>query len=152
MLGVTLDLTDESLRRVLVSNKQSRIEAMRQSLEDVLECGTIQPSAMPSLFGRLQFCEAELLGRQGKLAMADLRSLERLRDNRVHITAEQRLSFASLLERMTSGTPRTIFASPPTTPILIFTDGACEPQGDTFVGSVGGVIVIPKGDCYEMRA
>ena len=38
-----------------------------------------------------------------------------LRDSSVHITAEQCLSFASLLERMT----RTIFASPPSTPVLV---------------------------------
>ena len=114
--------------------------------------GIIRPSEMPSLFGRLQFCEAQLLGRQGRLAMADLRLLERSRENRVKIGSDQQDSFRSLLERLKNAKPRTIFASPPCPPVLVFTDGACEPDGDSFAGSIGGVLVVPTNGEPTIKA
>ena len=92
MLGVTLDLSDPTLSSVKVSNKKSRVEDMAKSLQLVLDQGTVMPSTMPSLFGRLQFCEGQLLGRQGRLALADLRSLERSKERMVKITEEQKLA------------------------------------------------------------
>jgi hypothetical protein len=38
----------------------------------------------------LQFCEAQLLGRQGRLAMADIKYLEQLRDSVVKLSEDQR--------------------------------------------------------------
>ena len=125
---------------------------MKSALEKILEERQVHPSALPSLFGRLQFCEAQLLGRQGRLAMADIRSLERSKGHLVKLDSEQIASFSSLLERLRLSVPRTISTSRPTQPVLVFTDGACEPHGDTFIGSVGGVIVIPHQKNFSMRA
>jgi len=105
ILGVTVNLTDADRRHVYVCNKQSRMDDMSAALEKVLAEGRVQPASLPSMFGRLQFCEAQLLGRQGRLAMADLRSLERLRDNDVKLTDDQKLAFASLLDRTKHGKP-----------------------------------------------
>ena len=84
--------------------------------------------------------------------MADIRSLERAKGHEVNLDADQRLSFLSLLDRLEASVPRTISASRPTRPTLVFTDGACEPDGDNFVGSVGAVIVMPHGKTFTMRA
>eukprot|EP00435_Cladocopium_sp_Y103_P001065 s5055_g1.t1 len=152
LLGVTLDLTDDSLKCVRVANKASRVADMKAALTKVLADGFVVPAALPSLFGRLQFCEAQLLGRQGRLAMADLRYLERVQSNRVTLTADQTAAFMSLLERLTVGQPRTIYATPPAAPCLVFTDGACEPVEDSFSGAVGGVLIRPTDNGFEMRA
>ena len=143
LLGVTLDLKGEGMSVVRVCYKQSRVSDMAGSLQEILSSGIIRPSEMPSLFGRLQFCEARLLGRHGRLAMADLRLLERSRENRVKIGPDQQDSFGSLLDHPKNAKPRMIFASPSCPPVLILTDGACEPCSDSFAGSIGGVLVVP---------
>ena len=92
------------------------------------------------------------MGRQGRIAMADIRALERSKGHVVKLDSEQISSFASLLDRLKLSVPRTISTSRPTQPALVFTDGACEPDGETFVGSVGGVILIPHERNFSMRA
>ena len=77
LLGVTLDLSDDRLLEVRIANKKSRVAEMSKSLQTVLEEGKVVTSSLPAIFGRLQFCEGQLLGRQGKLALADIRILEK---------------------------------------------------------------------------
>ena len=151
MLGVTLDLQDDELQNVLIANKASRIADMRSALEKILQDGFVHPASLPSLFGRLQFCEAQLLGRQGRLAMADIRSLERAKGHTVKLDDDQRDAFLSLLDRLKESVPRTISSSKPTQPVLVFTDGACEPKDGDFIGSVGGVMIVPFGKSFSMR-
>ena len=151
MLGVTLDLQDDELQNVLIANKASRIADMRSALEKILQDGFVHPASLPSLFGRLQFCEAQLLGRQGRLAMADIRSLERAKGHTVNLDDDQRDAFLSLLDRLKESVPRTISSSKPTQPVLVFTDGACEPNDGDFIGSVGGVMIVPFGKSFSMR-
>ena len=40
--------------------------------------------------------------------------------------------------------PRSILASPAESPILVFTDGACEPSASGFTATVGGVLLMPS--------
>ena len=44
---------------------------------------------------------------------------------------------------MIAGRPRRIVASVQQPPAILFTDGACEPRGDSFVATIGGVLVAP---------
>ena len=141
MLGVTLDLQDDMLQSVLVANKTSRVNDMREALEKILHDGYVQPATLPSLLGRLQFCEAQLRGRQGRLAIADIRSLERAKGHTVKLDENQKDAFMSLFDRLKESVPRTISASKRTQPVLVFADGACEPGPDGFIGAVGAVLV-----------
>lgn len=152
MLGVTLDLTDDTLFSVKVSNKAARVGSMVSALDEIIQRRSVQPVAMPSLFGRLQFCEAQLLGRQGRLAISDLRMLERSKSKSVQLGESHLKAFHILLERLEKGRPRTIVASIPKTPVLVFTDGACEPEGDSFIGSVGGVLIYLENGSFHWRA
>eukprot|EP00435_Cladocopium_sp_Y103_P068239 s333_g31.t1 len=152
LLGVTLNLEDDTMQCVKVSNKQSRVLEMSTALQKIISERCIFPAMMPSMFGRLQFCEAQILGRQGRLAMADLRILERSASKKVSLSQDHIDAFESLMNRLTSGTPRTIMTTKPSTPCLVFTDGACEPNGDSFIGSIGGVLVIPTEGSFAVRA
>ena len=75
-LGVIVDTSDANLERVFVSNKPSRSQSTSQAM----------PRELQSLFGRLQFAEAQILGRMGRLALHDLRNLERSPAAQVSLT------------------------------------------------------------------
>lgn len=152
LLGVTLDLEDSELKQVKVANKDSRLKEMETALSKILSQGKVVPLTLPALFGRLQFCEGQLLGRQGRLALADIRTLERSSAAVVNLSNDLRQSFSMLLQRLRCGKPRTIRASSPKPPVLVFTDGACEMFGDNFVGTIGGVMFVPSDSTWCIRA
>ena len=85
-LGVIVDTSDANLERVSVSNKPSRSQAISQAIEQILQERQAIPRELPSLFGRLQFAEAQILGRMGRLALHDLRNLERSPAAQVSLT------------------------------------------------------------------
>jgi hypothetical protein len=84
MLGVVVDAGDASGSQVLVRNKEERAAELVEALDVVLDKGSVTPREVPRLFGRLQFAEAQVLGREGKLAMASLRHIERPRSHSFH--------------------------------------------------------------------
>ncbi|CAE7246058.1 unnamed protein product [Symbiodinium sp. CCMP2592] len=122
------------------------------AIEEIITRGHVAPRELPSLFGRLQFAEAQILGRMGRLAIHDLRSLERSSAARVNLTAQHLEALLLLKERVVSGAPRTVSASAATSPIVIFTDGCFEPDAANPAG-VGGVMFAPSfGGGLKVRA
>ncbi|CAE7243210.1 unnamed protein product [Symbiodinium sp. CCMP2592] len=118
-------------------------QAIAAAIEEIITRGHVAPRELPSLFGRLQFAEAQILGRMGRLAIHDLRSLERCSAARVNLTAQHLEALLLLKERVVSGAPRTVSASAATSPIVIFTDGCFEPDAANPAG-VGGVMFAPS--------
>ncbi|CAE7239501.1 GIP [Symbiodinium sp. CCMP2592] len=118
-------------------------QAIAAAIEEIITRGHVAPRELPSLFGRLQFAEAQVLGRMGRLAIHDLRSLERCSAARVNLTAQHLEALLLLKERVVSGAPRTVSASAATSPIVIFTDGCFEPDAANPAG-VGGVMFAPS--------
>ena len=80
-----------------------------------------------------------MLGRAGKLALADVRRLEQSSKAVVFLDNEQLGVFGVLKERITAP-PRTIPASRQEAPILISSDGSCEEINGKLVGAVGAVM------------
>ena len=155
LLGVTLDLSEPSLDSILVRNKEGRAEKIAKALEEIIHNGSVDVRTLPSIFGRIQFAEAQILGRTGRLAMAELRRLEKSSVRRVHLLPDQIKAFELLLWRAKHGPPRRIMTAPAGPPLLLFTDGACEPRRDDperFEASVGGVLFIPDGTSVRARA
>ncbi|CAE7672319.1 SLC24A2 [Symbiodinium sp. CCMP2592] len=142
-LGVVIDTSAEDMSGVSVCNKPSRSQAIAAAIEEIITRGHVAPRELPSLFGRLQFAEAQILGRMGRLAIHDLRSLERCSAARVNLTAQHLEALLLLKERVVSGAPRTVSASAATSPIVIFTDGCFEPDAANPAG-VGGVMFAPS--------
>ena len=75
-LGVVVDTSAPGMDAVKVSNKPDRAKSLATALCDIMASGKISVTEMPATLGRLQFAEAQILGRTGKLALADLRSYE----------------------------------------------------------------------------
>ena len=72
LLGVRIDSSAKCMDKVLVGNKPERSRDLADSVSKVLSRGCNEPRSIPALFDRLQFAEAQILGRQEKLAMSCL--------------------------------------------------------------------------------
>ena len=156
LLGVTLDLTDQGMGEARVCNKLERKKDLTAALDEVIQAKAINPMHIPSLFGRLQFAESQILGRAGGLALKTLRQLEKRRCSKVDLDAEQINMFGFLKRRLNHSKPRSITTTSSCPPVLVFTDGAYEPSGtaDGLVGSatIGGVIFIREATQIICRA
>ena len=99
LLGVTVDLSDEFLDEVRVCNKLERKKDLSKALGEIIHSRRINPMQIPSLFGRLQFAESQILGRAGGLALKFLRKLENMnvRSVDVFFLAEKAESFQASL-------------------------------------------------------
>ena len=131
-LGVIVDTSDANLERVFVSNKPSRSQSISQAM----------PRELPSLFGCLQFAEAQILGRMGRLALHDLRNLVRSPAAQVSLTSRHLEALMLLKDRVRCGAPRTVSTTQTSEPIVVFTDGCFEPGSDVSA-EVGGVMFCP---------
>ena len=150
LLGIRLDLTDVELSRVRVSNKPDKAAEVADAITKVLEAGKLEARVVPSLFGRIQFTEGQLMGRQGRLALADLRACVKV-GGIVRLGPHAIDCFNNLKYRLTSGVPRTINACECDDVVYVFTDGACEPDGDAFRCTVGGVIYHKLNSVWQTR-
>ncbi|CAE7253423.1 unnamed protein product, partial [Symbiodinium sp. CCMP2456] len=152
VLGVTLDASDMSRGVVRVMNKRERARDIASSIQQVLEDGCIDPRQIPSLFGRIQFSESQLMGRQGRLALAQIRKLAEARHKHV-LTPLEISAFENLRARMLSGRPREIPVRLEGGRTYVFTDGACDKNDNGFSCAIGGVLyrVLSSG-AYETRA
>ena len=72
ILGVVVDLTQASQRKITIANKPSRLEDLNAALTDILRAGVVVPNQLPSVLGKLQYADSHVWGRSGKLALADL--------------------------------------------------------------------------------
>ena len=140
MLGVVLDLGKSGAGNVVIRNKPSRSKDLAESIDDIIRAGVVEPRKLPSIFGRALFSESQLMGRAGKLAMSELRVLERMSGSRVRLSDVQLAAFSILSERYKSDIPRTITAGPTAPSITVFTDGACESVDGALQATVGAVI------------
>ena len=158
LLGVTVDLSDESMDVVKVGNKLERKKDLSSALNEIIASRKLNPLQIPALFGRLQFAESQILGRAGGLALKFLRKLENTNHKCVTLDEEQVQMFSFLHKRLNHSKPRCI--STRTThacaPAVIFTDGAyepgCEQEGVSGTASIGGVLYYKDGSGYSCRA
>ena len=74
VLGIEVDCTRAAESLILVRNKPGRAEELIVALEDVLETGSITRKRYLSLMGRLHYTDSYILGKSGRLFMADIRA------------------------------------------------------------------------------
>ena len=82
---------------VKVSNKPDRRRALATALCDIMASGGLSAADMPATLGRLQFEEAQILGRTGKLALADRRSFETRAARSSYLTIRSMLCQSSVI-------------------------------------------------------
>ena len=138
MLGVEVDCDDWKSGSVIVRNKESRSRELAEFVKDLKVGSRLTTKQFLSVVGRLQFAEAQVMGRIGKLAL----NRGWLDYKEVVVDASLLKEFEMLVERLRRERPRTIPGISLDSPILIFTDGASEESTHT----VGGVLVFPGSD------
>ena len=60
ILGVVVDLSKASQRKVSISNKPSRVEELNLALRDILKSGVVVPNQLPSVLGKLQYADSHV--------------------------------------------------------------------------------------------
>ena len=154
VLGVRLDVSDTAVGVVKVANKPDRARDIAAAIDQVISEGHLDPKHIPLLFGRIQFSESQLMGRQDRLALAMIRWMATATARHKHVLGDlDVVELTGLRERMLSGRPREIKAEAGSGYVCIFTDGACDKADGTFECSVGGVLyrTLPDGT-RETRA
>ncbi|CAL1128318.1 unnamed protein product [Cladocopium goreaui] len=111
MLGVELDLREIDNGLIKVQNKPARVTEVSECLNRILDSGVIEADSLPSYLGKLQFAEAQLWGRAGRIALADLREATLHKTGAFAVTEEAKEAIEVLLERFTTGRPRELKAS-----------------------------------------
>ena len=142
VLGVEVNLSQVGSGKLIVANKQERVEQIKQFLCDIMDRQKITSAEASSLHGQLNFAQGQYYGCSLKPGMAFLQQI--LRDGwRPELKSSLGLCSAFLVASWMGAPPRTISVSDEATPVLIFTDGAYEPEGGGMKGSAGLVIIDP---------
>lgn len=74
MLGVEVDCGTWQSGHVVIRNKESRSKEIQQLVANMREGGQLTSKEFLSVVGRLQFAEAQVMGRMGKLALHRIRT------------------------------------------------------------------------------
>ena len=143
VLGVTCDLRDMDQKRATFATKKLAVKELVTTITEILDAGEFIPAGVRSFRDRCQFASCQTFGR---CASAPIRVLGQVADSQVYsrgIPATVAHALRWLREYFTAAVPRTIRLHP-SPPVVIFTDGFCEPGflGEVTAG-VGGVMFDP---------
>jgi len=144
VLGVVCDLTASNTNCVFFRNKEKRVEELQTDVSRIIASGVLRRSEARSLRGRLTFARGQTFGRCGAVAM---RCLGQVSDGAKGLpTLDERTagSLRWLVSMLRVSRPRELRAFP-LSPLLLYVDGACEPDGvGGVVVSVGAVLMDPS--------
>ena len=144
-LGVLVKLPDAGGSNIELRNKPGRVEAIKAEAEKVLEVS--KPFGFKdalSFKGKFGFAEGQTFGRV--LAPVSRVLSAWASERRPRMPSELlKLALSHAVIHLETAGPRVIGPRRKEKPVLIFTDGACEPEGTT----VGGVLVDgPVAQCF----
>ena len=137
ILGVELDVSKAETDGILIRNKPGRITEVVDAIDTFLQAGCLTSREASRILGRLQYADSFIMGRDGRLAMCELRSNLRADGRKIHLVPEAKGSLSLLKERLMRGEPRRVPCKIDPNPPLVFTDGASEGELHT----IGGVII-----------
>ncbi len=143
-LGVSFEIGRVPEARSVVFNSAKRSADMIKMMEEVLTRGTLSLKEVEVIRGKLQFMEAQAFGKIGKSL---LRKLLYRRTAKSQISDQDRIIIQDVIAWLKFSLLRVI--SPPlhSRPLLVFTDGACEPgQDGKPLVTCGGVLIDPNDE------
>ena len=147
MLGVELNLENFPEGKIVVKNKESRVLELTECIDRTLDLGFIDGDLLPSTLGKMQYAEAQLWGRAGRVALADLREATLHKEAKIPLDSGMKRALEVLRNKFNSGKPRTLVASETRRPHLVFVDGSLEYDDDGRpVACIGGVLCARNGD------
>ena len=137
MLGVELDLSYAGEGFVHLCNKEGRAGDVVRAIDSAVGEGRIDRKTFSRIAGRVQFADAQVMGRSGRLALADLRAWSTGKFGMsLDIDNEAIRYYEILVRRLSIGTPRSIPCKTADDVRIVFTDGSSE--GDDHL--VGGIL------------
>ena len=119
-LGVVLDVSKSCQGIIQVKNKQSRIDELKPILDNVLAMRRVTPCELPSFLGKLQYADAQVWGRAGRMALRELRSRGSFSRVPVSLDPSGVEAVRLLRDRLIGGKPRTIHAAWQEQPMIVF--------------------------------
>ena len=145
MLGLRVDLSRVQERILTVGHTEKRKAELHGYIQEVLTAGCIEPKAAERLRGRMVFFEGFSFGRVSNRAQRIIGRCAEGSES-AFLSADLKWALNWLDFRVCHSEPLTIERNLITT-VLIFTDGACDPEEGT--GGVGGVLVNASGLACE---
>ena len=147
-LGVLFDLSLLDVRRELVcANTEGRVRELKATLEEVLKLGSLSAAQAAQLAGRLNFAKSQTFGRCGAVALGAIIRRSR-QQGAMRVTSEIRWAAEWWLRFLERCKPRTVSMDSHLPPLLVWTDGAFEPDSVT-PATCGAVLLDPVGDILE---
>ena len=137
MLGAIVDLSNSVFGRVSVKNKDSRIKDIGALVEQVCAKDLIPMSVLETLKGRLLYAAGHTFGRCTQLSIQLVARLSR-RGPLVVVDQAFKDVLRNAFTTLESAQPRFVEAWSGRWPIVVFTDGACEDEGNSV--SYGAVL------------
>ena len=138
MLGAVLDFSETSTGVIGVKNKQSRLDDISSLVRSIVERDTAPMSLLETLKGRLLYASGHTFGKCTQLAI-HLISKSIRGGPLVKIDSQLRQALLSALKILVEAGPRKVSSWSGKPPVLVFTDGACEEEGERV--SHGAVLV-----------
>ncbi|CAE7034318.1 unnamed protein product [Symbiodinium sp. CCMP2592] len=140
MLGVEVDCSSAPDALIRVRNKEGRASEVCEVIQGCIKAGVVRQRDFARVAGRIQFSDSQIMGRTGKLALAELRASSARHADKFRLGEQEVRAFDFLVSRLSFGAPRVVPCSVPPKPILVFTDGASEGS----VHTVGGIMFDPR--------
>ena len=148
-LGVRFQFGEADAEGALrCSNTEERTRELRGLIDGVVAKGSLDSATALHLCGRLNFARSQMFGRGGSLAVAALNRRGR-QPGATRITPELRGALEWWREFLGSAVPRTVSVNPPEPPLLMWIDGAHEPD-DAVPTSCGAVFFDPRDAALEV--
>ena len=135
-LGVQFDIARLPKSQSLVLNKPERVAAVSQALEDCERSKYATLKVCDSLKGKLNYMEAQIFGRAGR---GKLVVFSRCASTGKSFSDDEVSVLKWIVEWLKTSPPRPITLQFNAPPLLLFTDGACEPLSED--EKLGGKLV-----------
>ena len=130
---------------VTLNNTTRRKLSMITQINEILARGSLGAAEAAQLAGRLGFASSQLFARIAAAPCWHLRRRAACRGMLGALPVPLTIALAAWREALRGHPPRSVLFQPPGQPIVLFTDGCCDPD---LVG-IGAVIVDFKGGVFE---
>jgi hypothetical protein len=137
-LGVQIRFGTSDCRTITVSNKPGRIESLEQAIANVNATRRLGFREALSIKGKVAYAEGQLFGRVAAPLCRFLSSWSSKGIDK-SVTPELAFLLSSSLVALKGAKPKVVRCHEAEAPVVVFIDGACEPEGT----SIGGIIFAP---------
>ena len=116
---------------VEIGNQEGRIEALQDLVEAICDRKQLHQTELAALRGKLSYASSRTVGRVAMCAVKIL-SKHLTQNQNSNLCEPELLLVRDTLETIKESPPRSVEAFIDPRPVIIFTDGACEDEGNQF--------------------